>query len=44
MAGLILHDGSWSNLKEGMLRHQIYDKPDLRMIVEVMLLQTMEVK
>ena len=37
MARLMLSDEQWSKLKEIMLQHQIYNKPNLRMIVEAML-------
>lgn len=37
MARLMLSDELWSKLKEIMLQHRIYDKPNLRMIVEAML-------
>jgi transposase len=33
----MLNDELWSKLKEIMLQHGIYDKPNLRMIVEAML-------
>ena len=32
MARLMLNDELWSKLKEIMLQHQIYNKPNLRMI------------
>jgi hypothetical protein len=34
MARLMLNDELWSKLKEIMLQHQIYNKPNLRMMVE----------
>ena len=37
MARLMLSDELWSKLKEIMLGHQIYNKPNLRTIVEAML-------
>lgn len=37
MARLMLSDELWSKLKELMLQHQIYNKPNLRMIVGAML-------
>jgi transposase len=37
MARLMLNDERWSKLKEIMLQHKIYNKPNLRMIVEAML-------
>ena len=37
MARLMLSDELWSKLKESMLQHQIYNKPNLRMMVEAML-------
>ena len=37
MARLMLSDERWSKLKEIMLQHQIYNKPNLRMMVEAML-------
>lgn len=37
MARLMLSDELWSKLKELMLQHQIYNKPNLRMMVEAML-------
>lgn len=37
MARLMLSDELWSKLKEIMLQHQIYNKPNLRMMVEAML-------
>ncbi|MCW8397290.1 IS5 family transposase [Legionella sp. PATHC038] len=37
MARLMLRDELWSKLKEIMLQHQIYDKPNVRMMVEAML-------
>ena len=37
MARLLLSDERWSKLKEIMLQHKIYNKPNLRMIVEAML-------
>lgn len=37
MARLMLSDERWSKLKEIMLQHKIYNKPNLRMIVEAML-------
>ena len=37
MARLMLNDELWSKLKEIMLQHQIYNKPNLRMMVEAML-------
>jgi hypothetical protein len=36
MARLMLSDEQWAKLKEIMLQHQIYNKPNLRMIVEAM--------
>ena len=36
MARLLLSDERWSKLKEIMLQHKIYNKPNLRMIVEAM--------
>src|SRR6478752_8029213 len=37
MLRLMLNDELWSKLKEIMLQHGIYDKSNLRMIVEAML-------
>ncbi|BCZ97332.1 hypothetical protein LEG80045_15880 [Legionella pneumophila] len=37
MARLILSDELWSKFKEIMLQQQIYDKPNLRMMVGAML-------
>jgi transposase len=37
MLRLMLCDKLWSKLKEIMLQHKIYDKPNLRMVVEGML-------
>ena len=37
MARRMLSDELWSKLKEIMLQHQIYNKPNLRMMVEAML-------
>ena len=37
MLRLMLNDELWSKLRESMLQHRIYDKPNLRMIVEAML-------
>ena len=37
MARLMLSDELWSKLKEIMLQHQIYNKPNLRTMVEAML-------
>lgn len=37
MARLMLSDELWSKLKEIMLQHRIYNKPNLRMMVEAML-------
>jgi len=37
MARLMLSDALWSKLKEIMLQHQIYNKPNLRMMVEAIL-------
>ena len=37
MLRLMLKDEFWSKLKEIMLQHGIYDKPNLRMVVEAML-------
>ena len=37
MLRLMLNDELWSKLREIMLQHSIYDKPNLRMIVEAML-------
>ncbi|CZH10734.1 Uncharacterised protein [Legionella pneumophila] len=37
MLRLMLNDEFWSKLKESMLQHGIYDKPNLRMVVEAML-------
>lgn len=37
MARLMLSDELWSKLKGIMLQHRIYDKPNLRMMVEAML-------
>jgi len=37
MPRLMLNDELWSKLKESMLQHSIYDKPNLRMSVEGML-------
>ncbi|CAM3559904.1 transposase [Legionella oakridgensis] len=37
MTRLMLNNELWSNLKESTLRHQIYDKPNLRMIVGAIL-------
>ena len=37
MPRLMLNDELWSKLREIMLQHRIYDKPNLRMIVEAML-------
>ncbi|HAT6978979.1 TPA: IS5 family transposase [Legionella pneumophila] len=37
MAGWMLSDELWSKLKEIMLQHQIYNKSNLRMMVEAML-------
>lgn len=37
MLRLILNDELWSKLREIMLQHKIYDKPNLRMMVEGML-------
>ena len=37
MARLMLSDEGWSKLQEIMLQHGIYDKPNLRMMVEAIL-------
>ena len=37
MARLMLSDELWSKLQEIMLQHRIYDKPNLRMMVEAIL-------
>ena len=37
MLRLVLNDELWSKLRKIMLQHQIYDKPNLRMVVEAML-------
>ena len=37
MLRLMLNDELWSKLREIMLQHSIYNKPNLRMIVEAML-------
>ncbi len=37
MLRLMLNDELWSKLKEIMLKHSIYDKPNLRTLVETML-------
>ena len=37
MARLMLSDELWSKLQEIMLQHKIYDKPNLRMMVEAIL-------
>lgn len=37
MARLMLSDELWSKLKEIMLQHEIYNKSNLRMMVEAML-------
>jgi len=37
MLRLMLKDEFWSKLKAVMLPHGIYDKPNLRMVVEAML-------
>lgn len=37
MPRLMLNDEIWSKLKEIMLQHRIYDKPNLRVMVEAML-------
>ena len=37
MARLMLSDERWSKLQEIMLQHGIYDKPNLRMMVEAIL-------
>ena len=37
MLRLMLTDELWSKLRKIMLQHRIYDKPNLRMIVEAML-------
>ena len=37
MARLMLSDELWSKLKAIMLQHRIYNKPNLRMMVEAML-------
>ncbi len=37
MARLMLSDEPWSKLKEIKLQHHIYNKPNLRMMVEAML-------
>ncbi len=37
MPRLMLNDELWSKLREIMLQHGIYDKPNLRMIMEAML-------
>lgn len=37
MARLMLSDELWSKLQELMLQHRIYDKPNLRMMVEAIL-------
>ena len=34
MLRLMLNDELWSKLRESMLQHRIYDKPNLRMIVK----------
>ncbi len=36
MARLMVSDELWSKLKEIMLQHQMYDKSNLRMMVETM--------
>ena len=36
MARLMLSDDLWSKLKDIMLQHRIYDKPNLPMMVEDM--------
>ena len=37
MLRLMLNDERWSKLREIMLQHRIYDKPNLRRVVEAML-------
>ena len=37
MLGLMLNDELWSKLRESMLQHKIYDKPNLRKMVEAKL-------
>ena len=37
MLRLMLNDELWSKLREIMLQHRIYDKANLRMMVEAML-------
>jgi hypothetical protein len=37
MARLMLSDELWSKLQENMLQHRIYDKPNLRLMVEAIL-------
>ena len=37
MARLMLSDELWSKLQEIMLQHRIYDKPNLRLMVEAIL-------
>src|SRR5277367_3923691 len=37
MARLMLNDERWSKLREIMVQHKIYNKPNLRMIVEAIL-------
>jgi transposase len=37
MLRLMLNDGLWSKLREIMLQHRIYDKPNLRKMVEAIL-------
>lgn len=37
MPRLMLNDELWSKLRESMLQHKIYDKPNLRKMVEAML-------
>ena len=37
MLRLMLNDELWFKLREIMLQHGIYDKPNLRMIIEAML-------
>ncbi len=37
MLRLMLNDELWSKLREIMLQHSIYNKPNLRMMVEAML-------
>ena len=37
MLRLMLNDELWSKLREIMLQHKIYDKPNLRKVIEAIL-------